>query len=211
MDVRRAAIVGLPLLSIFLACRWIPFRGERPPSPAVAAARARAERVAQPVADPVWMTVRTVILRGETPAVILQREPDRRRILPIFVGIPEALSILQALRRERATRPLTHDLLSETVRNLGGRVDRVVVNELRDRTFFAQIVIQRDGREILLDARPSDSIALALRQGAKILVDPSILKDSGTDLPRSGADGGDVPEPPSVPAGGAGDIPPDAI
>lgn len=213
MDARKAAFVGMPLMFMFFASRWIPFRGEGPPAPAEAAVRASAKRAAEPKprADPIRMTVRTVVLRGDAPAVILQREPDRRRVLPIFIGLSEALSILQAIRRDRVQRPMTHDLLSNTVRGLGGRVDRIVVNELRDHTFFAQIVIQRDGREIMIDARPSDSIALALRQGARILVDPSILEEGGADLPADAPDAEGVLEPPAQPPRGGDDVPPDAI
>ena len=101
-----------------------------------------------------------------TPVVILQ-ETDGERVLPIWIGPGEASAIAMELAGKKFQRPLTHDLLKTVIEGLHGRVAKVLITELKDSTFFAKVMINRDQSDVLgVDARPSDSIALALRAEA---------------------------------------------
>ena len=100
-------------------------------------------------------------------------------MLPIWIGPAEAQAIARELAGQRFQRPLTHDLLANIVEGLKARVTRVVISELKDNTFFAQLLIDRDGEAVVIDARPSDSIAVALRCGADIFVNEKLLNEPG--------------------------------
>lgn len=113
-----------------------------------------------------------------TPVVIL-REVDGERALPILIGAPEATAIAMVMQGQRPPRPLTHDLLKQVMRGLGGELRRVVITDLRDNTYFAVLFIYRDDHVFQVDARPSDSIALALRLEAPIFTDESVLEVAG--------------------------------
>jgi bifunctional DNase/RNase len=121
-----------------------------------------------------------------TPIVIL-RDKDGQKVLPIWVGIFEANAIALQLENVETPRPMTHDLLRTAIGELGARVTRIVINDLRDSTFFAQIrvIVNRSGedRTLELDARPSDAIALALRTEAPIYVAQSVLDQAQTITP----------------------------
>jgi len=108
------------------------------------------------------------------PIVVLKNE-ETSQILPIWVGIFEANAI--AVKRENvaAPRPMTHDLLKNVFSALEVEVQRVVVTDLRDNTYFALIVVTRGGQEIAIDSRPSDAIALALRTESPIFVEEAVL------------------------------------
>jgi hypothetical protein len=103
-------------------------------------------------------------------AVLVLEEVDGPRLLPVWIGLYEGGSIGMALAGQKFPRPLTHDLMLTTVERLGGKLEKVVITELKDSTFFAEIHFKRNGEEIVMDARPSDSIALAVRRNASILV-----------------------------------------
>ncbi|MCA9563155.1 MAG: bifunctional nuclease family protein [Myxococcales bacterium] len=107
--------------------------------------------------------------------VLLEREGDRA--MPIVIGMPEAEAIAAALQNKGSSRPRTHDLLADTLTKMGGSVQKVVVTDLRDSTFFAEIhVVRTGGLPVLkLDARPSDALALAVRLGAEIYVRENVL------------------------------------
>jgi bifunctional DNase/RNase len=92
------------------------------------------------------------------------------------VGLFEASAIALEVEKTSSPRPMTHDLLRNLIHGLNGRVDRVVVSELRDDTFFAVIWIEQDGEMVTIDARPSDALALALRSDCPIFVDDSVLR-----------------------------------
>lgn len=132
----------------------------------------------------VRMTVKGLMLDpiSNSPIVVL-RDDDDSTLLPIWVGVFEANAIALKLENYETPRPMTHDLLKGILGALSVGVVRVVVNELRDSTFFARIVLSVDGRETEVDARPSDAIALALRVEAPIFVDQSVLDQAQTISP----------------------------
>jgi len=111
------------------------------------------------------------------PIVILQDESDER-VLPIWVGIFEANAIALRIEDIETPRPMTHDLLRNLLESLQARVEKIVVSELKDNTYFAQIHLQVDGSARQIDARPSDAIALALRTEAPIYVEQEVLEQS---------------------------------
>ncbi len=113
------------------------------------------------------------------PVVIL-RDHDDGVFLPIWVGIFEANAIAIEMENIQAPRPMTHDLLRNVITELGIRVDRVVVNELKENTFFARIHLSRGEERWNVDSRPSDAIALALRARAEIFVEEEVLEKSKT-------------------------------
>jgi uncharacterized protein len=130
-------------------------------------------------------TVGVVPLTG-TPVVLL-REPESGNIVPIFIGPGEARAILMAQRDIEAPRPMTHDLLVSVVNSLKGHLNRVIVDELRDSTYHGalEIIINNGDETILVDSRPSDALAMAVRTGAAILVAPAVL-EAGEDIPFEG-------------------------
>jgi len=111
------------------------------------------------------------------PIVILKDERDDR-VLPIWVGIFEANAIALRMEEIETPRPMTHDLLSNVLESLHVSVEKIVVSELKDNTYFAQIHLDVDGERRKIDARPSDAIALALRTGAPIYVEQEVLEQS---------------------------------
>ncbi|MGH7726536.1 MAG: bifunctional nuclease family protein [Candidatus Eiseniibacteriota bacterium] len=111
--------------------------------------------------------------------VVLLKELEGDRVLPIWIGPAEAQAIARELAGQRFPRPLTHDLLATIVEGLKAKVTRVVIAELKDNTFFANLIIERDGEVLSIDARPSDSIAVALRCQAPLFVNDKLLSDPG--------------------------------
>ena len=112
---------------------------------------------------PVRMNLsRIIISEINDHQVIFLREEDGQRTLPILIGIFEAMSIDRRVRGLSAIRPLTHDLLIRSVECLGGKFQDVVINDLKDHTYFARLRIRRDGTLMEVDARPSDAIAIAV-------------------------------------------------
>jgi hypothetical protein len=112
-----------------------------------------------------------------SPVVILAPN-DLDKVLPIWIGHAEAWGIAMQLSGVAAQRPLTYDLMKAIVEALGARVDRIEVTELREQTFFARLCLESNGQQFEVDARPSDSIAIALKTGARILVNEELF-----DLP----------------------------
>jgi len=120
--------------------------------------------------------------------VIVLKDLDSNRYLPIWIGQPEADAITIHMTDAKVARPLTHDLIVNLVRDLGGQIRYVLVNELRDDTFFARIVVRaRDGKDINIDSRPSDAIAIAVRVGCAIYVDDDIMSQNGQEPEEEGA------------------------
>ncbi|MEB3330439.1 MAG: bifunctional nuclease family protein [Candidatus Sericytochromatia bacterium] len=107
--------------------------------------------------------------------IVMLRDKEERRALLIWIGEPEANAILMALEGISPPRPLTHDLATLLLDKLGARLVKVVVTDMRDQTFFAELEIEAGGKTLTLDARPSDAIALALRAQAPILVAPEVM------------------------------------
>jgi uncharacterized protein len=125
---------------------------------------------------------------SNSPIVVL-KDDSEKFFLPIWVGIFEANAIALQLENVTTPRPMTHDLLRNTISELNAQVTRIVINDLRDSTFFAQIGLLIGGRTLELDARPSDAIALALRTEAPIFVAQSVLEQAQTISPE-----GDEPD-----------------
>src|SRR6187399_1184775 len=112
-----------------------------------------------------------------TPIVIL-KDKQGERVLPIWVGIFEANAIALQIENIATPRPMTHDLLRNIITDLDGQVDRVVVSELKDNTFYARIHLTVRGERVSIDARPSDAIALALRTRSPILVEEAVIDNA---------------------------------
>lgn len=120
-------------------------------------------------------------VRVELPTnqpIVLLREADGERFLPIWIGGVEAQAIAFALQGMSTPRPLTHDLFKEVLAALGVVVRRVVIVELRDGTFYADLVLEREDKEIVVSARPSDAIALAVRIGTPIFAVEDVLDEA---------------------------------
>ena len=114
--------------------------------------------------------------------VVILKEKESDRYLPIWIGPAEADAIAVRLQDVQVARPLTHDLLRGVIEELGGSIDHILVNDLSNDTFFAKIVLQVDGRSIDIDARPSDAIALAVRAQVPIYADEAVLEKAGVRL-----------------------------
>jgi uncharacterized protein len=118
---------------------------------------------------------------GKQPIVLLKTADDDR-FLPIWIGHPEAAAILMRLQGAVPPRPMTHDLLADVVSELQGEIVRVTVTELRENTFHARITIVQDGREVEIDSRPSDAIALAVRCDAQIFAADDVIEESSIEF-----------------------------
>lgn len=117
--------------------------------------------------------------------MVILREVDQDRYLPIYIGTYEAEAITIELLDRTPPRPLTHDLLKLVIGAVGGRVSHILVSDLRDDTFFAKLVIDMNGDKVEVDSRPSDAIALAVRVKAPIFVDESVMNRAGI-VPEEG-------------------------
>ncbi|NND01289.1 MAG: bifunctional nuclease family protein [Acidimicrobiia bacterium] len=120
-------------------------------------------------------------LPTNTP-ILLLREASGTRFLPIWIGTSEATAIALALEGIEPQRPLTHDLLKIITEQLGATVDRVVVTDLEDGTFFADLVMSRNGEELTISSRPSDAIALAARTKAPLFAAPEVIDEAGVEI-----------------------------
>ncbi|MGH7475028.1 MAG: bifunctional nuclease family protein [Longimicrobiales bacterium] len=128
---------------------------------------------------------------SNTPVVILQ-ETGGTRVLPIWIGPGEASAIAMELAGMKFSRPLTHDLFCSVILGLGGSLKRVVITRVVENTYYAELLIQRGTELITVDARPSDSIAIALRLSAEILTDDTLLDHTHIEI--SEADAGEEAE-----------------
>ncbi len=120
-------------------------------------------------------------LVGKQPIVLL-KTAHGNKFLPIWIGHNEAAAILMKLQSQESPRPMTHDLLTEMVDQLGGSIARITVTELRENTFYAQITIVHEGQEIDVDSRPSDAIALAIRAEAPIFAADDVITESAIEF-----------------------------
>ena len=136
--------------------------------------------------------------------VVILKERDADRYLPIWIGPAEAEAIAVKLQDVAVPRPLTHDLLRSVITTLGAGVNHIVVSDLENDTFFAKVIIQFNGQTSEVDCRPSDAIALAVRAEAPIFVEESVLAKAGiildkeTGKPRIPGDEMNVEKPPEV-------------
>lgn len=127
-------------------------------------------------------SIRVSLMNYQRVVILKQKAIDR--YLPIWVGPAEADSIAVNLQKIAVPRPLTHDLLTEIIQTLGGNIDHIVVSDLKEDTFFAKIVLDVKGKQMDIDARPSDALALAVRTSVPIYVDDSVLDKAGVDLDK---------------------------
>lgn len=118
---------------------------------------------------------------SNTPVVILQ-ETEGTRVLPIWIGPSEASSIAMELAGMKFSRPLTHDLFTSLIKGLGGELRRVQITRVEENTYFAELLIQRGDEVFSIDARPSDSIAIALRVGAMIFTSDELLEETPVEI-----------------------------
>lgn len=128
-------------------------------------------------------------VRIELPSnvpILLLRESDGSRYLPIWIGPNEATAIALALQGVEPQRPMTHDLLTLAIESLGAAVVRVDVTELDGGTFFANLVMDQKGHEVTISARPSDAIAIAARTDSPIFVDRGLLEEAGVEIEEDG-------------------------
>ena len=125
------------------------------------------------------MTIKGLMLDPvtNTPIVIL-KDKDGDRVLPIWVGLFEANAIALQIENVATPRPMTHDLLRNIITDLDGRVDRIVVSDLKENTFYAVVHLTVRGERVAVDARPSDAIALALRTRAPIMVEETVIENA---------------------------------
>lgn len=129
-------------------------------------------------------SIRVSLMNYQRVVVLKEKETDR--FLPIWIGAAEADAIAVRLQDVSVARPMTHDLLSNTLKEFGAAVQRVVVNDLNNDTFFARIHIQVDGRSLEIDSRPSDAIALAVRADAPIFAEEAVLEKAGVLMDEEG-------------------------
>jgi len=136
---------------------------------------------------------RIIISEDMDGQMIFLREKEGARAFPIIIGIYEAYAIHRKINNDATPRPLTHDLLASVISEMGGTLERIVVNELKNDTFYARLRV-RQGEELLsIDARPSDAIALAVQLGAEIWVEDSVLDQAGIyQMPEEGSE--DAPD-----------------
>ncbi len=124
--------------------------------------------------------------------VVILKELEGERHLPIWIGAYEAEAIAMELQGVKPTRPLPYDLMRLMLTELEATVDRIIITDLNDQVFFARILLEHNGHTIELDSRPSDAIALAVRIGCHILVDDSIMDRAGVAVDDDDIDGSEV-------------------
>ncbi|MBI4544899.1 MAG: bifunctional nuclease family protein [Gemmatimonadetes bacterium] len=138
---------------------------------------------------------------SNTPVVILQ-EKSGNRVLPIWIGPGEASAIAMELAGMKFSRPLTHDLFASVIVGLGGALQRVVISRVVENTYYAELIIQRGAELFSVDARPSDSIAIALRMQAAIFTSDELLENTAIEI--TDAEAAEFAEPEEAEGGKAG-------
>lgn len=119
-----------------------------------------------------------IITETSEQQIIVLKEHDGERSFPIVIGIAEAFAIDRRLKGIRTPRPLTHELLASIIEKLGGQMEKIVINDLQDHTFFAQLLIRQNNELIEVDSRPSDAIALGISKGVPIYVEEKVFRDA---------------------------------
>lgn len=131
-----------------------------------------------------------VELPANTPVVMLREEgPERPRVLPILIGGPEASAIHSAMEGILPPRPLTHDLLVTVLQTLGATLEQVVITEVREHTFFAELHLLNAAGRMVVSSRPSDAIALAVRTGSPIFAEEALLDEAAVEAPEEPEEG----------------------
>jgi bifunctional DNase/RNase len=122
---------------------------------------------------------RIIISENDDQQIIILKETNGNRNFPIVIGIAEAAAIDRRLKKRPTPRPPTHELLASVIEQMGGKVERVVINDMRDRTFFALLHIRQGEKVIQIDSRPSDAIALGIGHDVPIFVEEKVLETVG--------------------------------
>ena len=121
--------------------------------------------------------------------IVLLRDAESQRVLPIWVGPVEASAIALQVENYTSPRPMTHDLLRNVLTDLGVTLERVIISDLRDNTFYAFLELRRNGETVLVDARPSDALALSIRTRARVFVEGRVLDQAkSVDVSSESAD-----------------------
>jgi bifunctional DNase/RNase len=128
------------------------------------------------------MTIKLMVDPITNLPIILLRDREGQRVLPIWVGASEANAIALQIENITTPRPMTHDLLSDVLENLDAKCERVSVTELRDNTFYASITVSINGSEVEIDSRPSDALALAVRVSAPIFAAEEVIEESAIEF-----------------------------
>jgi len=127
---------------------------------------------------PVPMELSRILIRETDDTHIVElREIDGERIFPIVIGLNEAAAIERRLMGQKPPRPQTHELLAHIITELGATVERVIISDLRNHTFFARLILKRNGQEVDIDSRPSDAIALGVATEVPIFVAEHVLEE----------------------------------
>ena len=127
-------------------------------------------------------SIRVSLLNHQRVVILKQKDIDR--YLPIWIGPPEADAIAVRLQEVSVPRPLTHDLLHNSIKDLGGTIDSIVVSSMENDTYFATIVVRQGDKTVQIDARPSDALALAVRAGVQIFAAPEVMEKCGVRLDK---------------------------
>ena len=130
----------------------------------------------------IQMELNKIIISENSPQqVIVLKELAGARAFPIVIGLPEAIAIDRNFKSQKTPRPMTHDLVENVIRGLDARLERIVVTDLKDRTFFAKLILRRNGKSVEVDSRPSDAIAVAVLMKVPIYVEERVLDDLTAD------------------------------
>ncbi len=121
---------------------------------------------------------------SQMPIVVLKSKDNEELMLPIWIGLFEADSIVRELQKVEPPRPMTYELLKNVIESLSGRVEKIVISDLKDSTYFAEIYVTQGSNSIVIDSRPSDAINLALRTNVPIYVNPEVLEKSKVPKPE---------------------------
>jgi hypothetical protein len=129
---------------------------------------------------------RIIINERSDQQVIVLKEKDGQRAFPILIGIYEATAIDRGIKEYRTPRPLTHDLICSILKGLDVTLKRMIVSDMRNRTFYAMLILEQDGRTLEVDSRPSDAIAIAVQLGAPIFVEEKVFQEVLKDEEQAG-------------------------
>jgi bifunctional DNase/RNase len=146
---------------------------------------------------------------GSGSYVVVLQEKDGTRLLPIWIGQPEADSIVKHIHNQKSPRPIAHDLIQSLIVGMGATLLGANITRVEDRTYYAELLLQHAGTLVKIDARPSDSIAVALRLGAPIKAADALLLEAGDDTTsEEGEDSSDADDDSSIDFGATPDIEP---
>ena len=139
-----------------------------------------------------------VDLQSNTPVLLLQETDGEGRTLPIFIGTPEAAAIAYALQGVTMPRPMTHDLMRDVLMSLDVQIERVIITELQNSTYYAELRLRRGGDVTVVSSRPSDAVAVAVRTGSPLFVSDELMDSEGILLAAESAEDAEDEPPPDV-------------